>query len=123
MRPGPFALACGLALLPTLAPAQTMPQTVPQTMPQTGHQAGHQPMARQGVPPLDVRHLHASSFDVRGFDPLGLPEAAAAAPVMAAPATLAPAREAHAELTGEAAQGARPFFSDGWRRDGVGAVR
>ncbi|WBV45533.1 hypothetical protein [Pseudoroseomonas cervicalis] len=86
--------------------------------------------ARQGVPPLDTSQLHARSFDVRGFDPLGLPapppalaqaEAPAAvrapAPVAARSASAAPLREARAEQAGS------PMFSDGWSRNAYGALR
>ena len=87
--------------------------------------------ARQGVPPLDTSQLHARSFDVRGFDPLGLPSAppalaqaappAAPAPAMAPPASTAsaPLREARAEQAGRGS----PMFSDGWSRNGYGAIR
>lgn len=90
--------------------------------------------ARQGVPPIDTSQLHARSFDVRGFDPLGMPstppvlaEAPTAAPASpaAAPAAArggavaAPLREARAEQAGRGT----PMFSDGWSRNGYGAVR
>lgn len=118
MRVVLFSCLLGATLLPAAAMAQP---------------------ARQGMPPIDTSQLHARSFDVRGFDPLGMPStppalaqapapaaptaapvtAPVAAPVAARATGAAPLREARAEQAGRSG----PMFSDGWSRNGYGGVR
>ncbi|MFC4167966.1 hypothetical protein [Teichococcus aestuarii] len=85
------------------------------------------------VPALDTSGLHVGTFDVRAFDPLGMPERGATH--LTERQETAPAgrtREALSAATASAVpQGAQPvqastlaasgsLFSDGWSRNGFG---
>lgn len=82
------------------------------------------------VPALDTSGLHVGTFDVRAFDPLGMPERSAAhlagkqeaAPAGRVRETLSAAMASAAPQAAQAptlaASGS--LFSDGWSRNGFG---
>lgn len=85
------------------------------------------------VPALDTSRLHVGTFDVRAFDPLGMPErdtARLAGKQEAAPAggrheTLSAAMALAVPQTAQPAQAptlaaSGSLFSDGWSRNGFG---
>jgi hypothetical protein len=77
------------------------------------------PVAPRSLPPLAANLLESNSFDVRAFDPFGMPRTAPVSrfpwqPRQDAVQREAPVREAHI-VTGPA------FFTDAWHRDGFGS--
>jgi hypothetical protein len=79
------------------------------------------PLPPRSLPPISRAALSAASFDVRAFDPFGMPDRAARQAVaVTTPRPDLPAAQRVQEAHANASPG---LFSDGWRRDGFGSLR